>query len=181
MEMSMISEQAKELRKIAEEWNPNCQINPVSVTINNAADTIESLSEKLADMERPRKHYNKANTEETMTLDETIAHLNDILQSDKPWECEECKNKHIQLREWPLELKAIRERPAEDCVGGWITDEPPKESGNYFITTDTVVMGEVDSDVGYWDGESWNTFSDVYAWKPIKFPEPYLLESCHEP
>ena len=48
-----ISEQVKELRRIAEEWNPNCQINPVSVTLNNAADTIESLSEKLTDMERP--------------------------------------------------------------------------------------------------------------------------------
>lgn len=48
-----VSEQVKELRRIAEEWNPNCQINPVSVTLNNAADTIESLSEKLTDMERP--------------------------------------------------------------------------------------------------------------------------------
>lgn len=51
MEKSMISEQVKELRRIAEEWNPNCPINPVSVTLNNAADTIESLSAKLADME----------------------------------------------------------------------------------------------------------------------------------
>ena len=73
------------------------------------------------------------------------------------------------------------ERSAEDCGNGWISDRGPKESGNYFITTDTVVMGEVDSDVAYWDGESWNTFADVYAWKPIKFPEPYLLEPYHEP
>lgn len=57
--------------------------------------------------------------------------------------------------------------------GEWINDEKPKERGHYFITTDTVLMGEVDSDVGYWDGECWNTFSNVYAWKPIDFPEPY--------
>lgn len=50
-----ISEQVKELRRIAGEWNPNCHIDPVSVTLNKAADTIESLSAKLADMERSAK------------------------------------------------------------------------------------------------------------------------------
>lgn len=47
-----ISEQVKELREIAKNWNPNTPINPVSVVLNKAADTIESLSAKLADMER---------------------------------------------------------------------------------------------------------------------------------
>lgn len=49
-----ISEQVKELRRIAKEWNPNIPINPVSVTLNQAADTIESLYTKLqaANMER---------------------------------------------------------------------------------------------------------------------------------
>lgn len=50
--MSMISEQTKELREIATNWNPNIPINPVSVVLNKAADTIESLSAKMADMER---------------------------------------------------------------------------------------------------------------------------------
>lgn len=50
--MSMISEQVKELREIAKNWNPNTPINPVSVVLNKAADTIEALSAKLANMDR---------------------------------------------------------------------------------------------------------------------------------
>ena len=58
--MSMISEQTKELREIATNWNPNIPINPVSVVLNKAADTIESLSAKLqaANMERSERYYN---------------------------------------------------------------------------------------------------------------------------
>ena len=117
-----ISEQVKELREIAKNFS-EWEYNRFYDTISRAADTIESLCAKLADMERS----------------------------------------------------------AEVCGGGWITDKAPKESGNYFITTDTVVMGEVDSGVAYWDGESWNTFANIYAWKQIKFPEPYLPEPYHEP
>lgn len=51
--MSMISELVKELREIATNWNPNIPINPVSVVLNKAADTIEDLSAKLANIERP--------------------------------------------------------------------------------------------------------------------------------
>lgn len=50
--MSMISELVRELREIATNWNPNIPINPVSVVLNKAADTIEVLSAKLADMEQ---------------------------------------------------------------------------------------------------------------------------------
>lgn len=117
--MSMISELVDTLRTLSELQNKQHHER----IINRAADTIEALSAKLANMERS----------------------------------------------------------AEDCGGGWITDKAPKESGNYFITTDTVVMGEVDSGVAYWDGESWNTFANIYAWKPIKFPEPYLPEPYREP
>ena len=44
---------------------------------------------------------------EKMTLDEAIEHLDDILQN-KEWECEECKNEHIQLKDWLDELKAYK-------------------------------------------------------------------------
>lgn len=44
-----------------------------------------------------------------MTLNEAIEHLDDILQSDKKWECEECKNEHIQLRDWLNELKSYKD------------------------------------------------------------------------
>lgn len=55
--MSMISEQIKELREIAKNWNPNTPINPVSVVLDKAADTIESLSAKLqaANMEKDQR------------------------------------------------------------------------------------------------------------------------------
>lgn len=35
-----INEQVENLRRIAKEWNPDTPINPVSVTLNQAADTI---------------------------------------------------------------------------------------------------------------------------------------------
>ena len=56
---------------------------------------------------------------------------------------------------------------------GWITNENPKNEGKYWITTDTVQRGVVESDIGEWDGSCWNTFASVYAWKPIIFPEPF--------
>lgn len=44
-----------------------------------------------------------------MTLNEAIEHLNDILQPNKKWECEECRNEHIQLRDWLNELKSYKD------------------------------------------------------------------------
>lgn len=44
-----------------------------------------------------------------MTLNEAIEHLDDILQSDKKWDCEECKSEHIQLRGWLRELKTYKD------------------------------------------------------------------------
>lgn len=43
-----------------------------------------------------------------MTLKEAIEHLDDVLQN-KEWKCEECKNEHIQLRDWLNELKACKD------------------------------------------------------------------------
>lgn len=37
-----------------------------------------------------------------MSLEEAIKHLDDVI---KNMECSECKNEHIQLREWLLELQ----------------------------------------------------------------------------
>lgn len=53
--MSMISEQAKELRAIANNLSIGHNM-PISLAVERfreAADTIEALSEKLTDMERP--------------------------------------------------------------------------------------------------------------------------------
>lgn len=47
-----ISEQVKELRKISQQYPVNIDIDLFERILNEAADTIESLSAKLADMER---------------------------------------------------------------------------------------------------------------------------------
>lgn len=47
-----ISEQIKELRKMSQQYPVNIDIDLFERTLNQAADTIESLSANLADMER---------------------------------------------------------------------------------------------------------------------------------
>ena len=42
-----------------------------------------------------------------MTLDEAIKHCLEIAKSDV---CANCKNEHLQLAEWLLELKKRREK-----------------------------------------------------------------------
>lgn len=45
-----------------------------------------------------------------MTLNEAIEHLDETLgDSSRMWSCEECRQEHIQLREWLIELKGLRE------------------------------------------------------------------------
>lgn len=62
-------------------------------------------------------------------------------------------------------------------VKNWITDEQPKENGYYFITTDTVVKGEVDSDIcEYRTNEGFMTYSNVYAWMKIEYPKPFKFK-----
>lgn len=48
-----ISEQVKELRELADDMEKYVGLRPKPNVLRNAADTIESLSAKLADMERP--------------------------------------------------------------------------------------------------------------------------------
>ena len=47
-----ISERVKELRKISQQYPVNIDIDLFDRILNEAADTIEALSAKLADMER---------------------------------------------------------------------------------------------------------------------------------
>lgn len=59
--MSMISEQVKELRDCVKKWQnfENVSSSEPFKLLNEAADTIESLSAKLADMERPAEDCGK--------------------------------------------------------------------------------------------------------------------------
>lgn len=43
-----------------------------------------------------------------ITLTDAIQHLDELLESDKEWSCEECKQEHIQLRKWLVELSKRR-------------------------------------------------------------------------
>lgn len=58
--MSMISELVNELRKYAKYWEYNVPKKPIHQIFNEAADTIETLSEKLqaANIERSTAYYN---------------------------------------------------------------------------------------------------------------------------
>ena len=56
--MSMISEQVHYLRSLAVDQTPEA-LYEVFGALNEAADTIESLSAKLADMERPAEDCGK--------------------------------------------------------------------------------------------------------------------------
>ena len=41
-----------------------------------------------------------------MDIKSAIEHLNEILSDDSRWkQCEECKNEHVQLKEWLEELQ----------------------------------------------------------------------------
>ena len=42
-----------------------------------------------------------------MTLQEAINHIDEVI---KDTECEECKKKHIQLKQWLIELQEFREQ-----------------------------------------------------------------------
>ena len=44
-----------------------------------------------------------------MTLDEAIEHLNHLINNNA-FSCEACKQEHIQLLNWLMELKELRER-----------------------------------------------------------------------
>ena len=56
--MSMINEQVHYLRSLAADQTPEA-LYEVFGALNEAADTIESLSAKLADMERPAENCGK--------------------------------------------------------------------------------------------------------------------------
>ena len=52
-----------------------------------------------------------------MELDAAIKHLQDILSDpDKEWGCESCKQEHIDLLGFLLELKSYRELPKGDLI-----------------------------------------------------------------
>ena len=144
--------------------------------INRAADTIESLSEKLetANKELQRWHTDK---------------INDKIKNPFAWTSTLCCHNCDHKDEYIEELEAAdMERAAEEC-GGWIpcsVDHMPHRGSTVLIRLRNVHDGiTVDDDYTYdisflrSDKNEWISscgtypFKDVKAWRPI---EPY-----HEP
>ena len=70
--------------------------------------------------ERVRKHLEEVGRmANNMKLEEAIAHLDESLNDQgHDWGCEECKQEHIQLREWLVELKEMRAAEVKTVVRG---------------------------------------------------------------
>lgn len=64
-----------------------------------------------------------------MTLSEGISHLEQVLQDPNHFSCEECRQEHVQLWRWLLELEQYRMalRSAESIHGEISRRTPPGE------------------------------------------------------
>lgn len=163
--MSMISEQVKELRELADDMEKYVGLRPKPRILREAANTIESLSAKLraANMEEKNKNIKK--------------HL-------KYGFCPDCGNAVGRgastcfecgtIIDWDL-LKEDDKRSAENC-GGWIpcNERLPEEEGMYLITSKVFGKTEVQYVFFQKNIDLFICNGIPTAWKPL--PEPY-----HEP
>lgn len=158
-----ISEQVKELKELANSYYGEIK-NHVS-TIEKAADTIESLSEKLQ----------AANMERSADFE---AILEEIKERIFIVEVAEFETESVALFDDIEEIMRfhITEKSAEDC-GGWIPckEKLPEETGFYMVTKKIKETGERFSGKSRFDIEKgWNdplNFVDIVAWQSL--PEPY--------
>ena len=55
--------------------------------------------------------YKDVGTNDPLTLDDAIAHLDDTLSdTGRKWSCESCRMEHVQLRAWLAELRDIKQK-----------------------------------------------------------------------
>lgn len=55
------------------------------------------------------KPQNERGDGKNMTLDDAISHLDDLLDPDVKWnDCVECREEHMLLRQWLIELRDYR-------------------------------------------------------------------------
>lgn len=167
-----ISEQVKELRELSDGIEED-EIGRyyglcLKVALDEAADTIEALSAKLAaaNEELERWHTDK---------------VNEKIKNPFAWTSTLCCHNCDHKDEYIEELEASdTERSAEDCGGGWIPcrEKLPEESG-YYLCTVFCKDGRVLVKTIYFNHlHIWiEDCTDVIypdAWQPL--PEPY-----HEP
>ena len=91
---------------------------------------------------------------EPITLDDAIAHLDDTLSdTGRKWSCESCRMEHVQLRAWLAELRDIKqERSAQLTL-----DELRTMAGEPVYI--------VDGDVAWWDIVSFSLQGWLYLVK----------------
>lgn len=163
--MSMISEQVRELREMADYWRSN-GLEPQNA-LRKAADTIEALSEKLA--EENKKQPSRYCGEEKQLI-EAMAE-----------EIENCYGRETELSE-----RARDYLDKTDYNGGWIpcSERLPKND-NYILLSfenfSVPLVGRYESNedggVFYVGDETESCISQdiiVNAWRPL--PEPYKGE-----
>lgn len=52
--------------------------------------------------------------ENNMTLNEAIEHLDESLSDPKHFSCEDCRNEHIQLRNWLIDYRRLLQKESQD-------------------------------------------------------------------
>lgn len=132
--MSILSEQINKIRKVAK-----CvylamdkeAADDIAGTLNQAADTIEALSAKVAaaNEELERWHTDHINEK----IKNPFAYTSTLI-------CHNCDHKDEYIEELESKIEELQaanmERPERYYNGGWIAceDKPPEEGGYYLVT-----------------------------------------------
>lgn len=165
--MSMISEQVKEIRNMANVLHEEKRYAAEEI-MRQSADTIEALSAKL---QAANDELNRWHTD----------HVNEKIKNPFAWTstliCHNCDHKDEYIEELEAELEELKASNMENG-GGWIACEDglPDKSGSYLVTTYSNGILQYISDIDHFvyngmpDGY-WINGEDVIAWQPL--PEPY--------
>ena len=176
--MSMLSEQVKELRTIANnlslEKSPTMLI--VSKSLKESADTIETLSAKLstANMGRSERHYDGC-----ISRTELMQELSEIFQDDST---NDRFNYVLELADMYAEYECgkVSERY---YGGGWIVLNDTNLPENEVLCCDEwgeMLLGYIhNAGEDCYDAENDNEYmNDCIAYMPL--PKPYRRNKCNE-
>ena len=71
---------------------------------------LEALDMAVSALRQQGVPYKDVGTNDPLTLDDAIAHLDDTLSdTGRKWSCESCRMEHVQLRAWLAELRDIKQ------------------------------------------------------------------------
>ena len=158
--MSIISEQVKELRKAAKWFEGVCFPEAVKL-VDEAADTIESLSAKLS----------AANTRQLTKYNETERQLIEEMAE----EIENLYGRGTDLTEWARDyledMEQLQVRHNDEWIYCGDRKNTPEKTGFYMVTKEIRETGERFTGKSRFDTEKgWNdplNFVDIVAWQPL--------------